>query len=44
VRIAYVLNQDDLRAAVRVLAGGLSAYAARSGGNPASREAAVSRG
>jgi aspartate aminotransferase len=44
VRIAYVLNQDDLRAAVRVLAGGLSAYAARSGGSPASREAAVSRG
>jgi aspartate aminotransferase len=29
VRIAYVLNQQDLRAAVRVLAGGLAAYRAK---------------
>jgi aspartate aminotransferase len=29
VRIAYVLNQQDLKAAVRVLAGGLAAYRAK---------------
>jgi len=29
VRIAYVLNQEDLTAAVRVLAGGLAAYRAK---------------
>ena len=43
VRIAYVLNQEDLKAAVRVLAGGLAAYAAKPGRRPAGHEAALSR-
>src|SRR5262249_3910941 len=41
VRIAYVLNCDDLRAAVRVFAAGLAAYAER-GDGASGRKAAAS--